>query len=98
MGSHPSVSLVRYTWTTARYPFLVIRVLPGVFSLRPLPDDLTVPVLRTFSWSAMDACGRELRMPLVLGPGQALYLDPDGEERRERGERCRELRAFVSPT
>jgi hypothetical protein len=84
MDTPSSVPPVRHTWTAVQYPFLVIRVLPGVFSLRPLPRDLSVPALRALSWSAMEACGREFRMALVLGAGQALYLEPDGREHVER--------------
>jgi hypothetical protein len=84
MDTPSSATPVRYTWDAVQYPFLVIRVLPGVFSLRPLPDDLSVPVLRAFSWGAMEVCGREFRMALVLGAGRALYLEPDGAEHLER--------------
>jgi hypothetical protein len=76
MDTPSSVPPVRYTWTAVQYPFLVIRVLPGTFSLRPLPRDLSVPILRALSWGAMESCGREFRMALVFGAGQALYLEP----------------------
>jgi hypothetical protein len=84
MDPHSPVFPARHTWTAVQYPFLLIRVLPGVFSLRPLPGDLSVPVLRALSWSAMEAGGWEFRMALVLGAGQALYLEPDGGEHAER--------------
>ena len=62
MDPHAPVFPVRHTWTAAQYPILPIRVLPGVFLL---PGDLSVPVLRALSWSAIKAWGLEFRMALI---------------------------------
>src|SRR3989442_3159637 len=58
------VAPARTTWADARYPYLVIRVMAGVFSLRPLPSDLERDVLIALGWSVMDAFERRFRMCL----------------------------------
>ena len=72
------VAPARTTWADARYPYLVIRIMSAVYSLRPLPKDLSRDVLVALAWSAMDAFERRFRICLVLGLKEALYLEPDG--------------------
>lgn len=40
MDRHSPVSPLSYTWTAVQYPSPLIRVMPGVFALRPLPGNL----------------------------------------------------------
>jgi hypothetical protein len=40
MDRHSPDFLVRYPCTAVQYPFLLIRVMPGDFALRPLPGDI----------------------------------------------------------
>jgi hypothetical protein len=66
------------------YPHLVIRYASAVFGVVPLADDLSIAVLLAFAWAAMDACHREYRMCLTLGPEHAVYLECDGTYRTAR--------------
>jgi hypothetical protein len=72
------VAPARTTLEDARYPYLVIRLMAAVYSVRPLPPDLDREVLLALAWSTMDALERRFRICLVLGPKEALYLEPDG--------------------
>jgi hypothetical protein len=83
MGTPSGIRPARYTWAEARYPYLVIRLVPDTYSLRPLPADLDFAVIRALGWSAMQATGYQLPMSLALGRHLALCLDPDGTERLE---------------
>src|SRR3989442_12560835 len=77
MGTIP-VAPARTTWADARYRYLVVRIMSGVYSVRQLPSDLSRDVLVALGWSVMDAFERRFRMCLVLGPKEALYLEPEG--------------------
>jgi hypothetical protein len=79
MSSIP-VACPRHTWETATYPYLVIRVMPAVYSIRPLPADVGRDVLLALAWSVMDAHERRFRLCLVLGPSEAIFLEPDGRQ------------------
>ncbi len=72
------VAPARTTWADARYPYLVIRIMSGVYSVLPLPSDLSRELVVALAWSAMDAFERRFRVCLVLGPKEALYLEPEG--------------------
>src|SRR5690242_19015822 len=72
------VAPTRTTWADARYPYLVIRMMSAVYSVRPLPSDLSRDLLVALAWSAMNGFEGRFRMCLVLGPEEALYLEPGG--------------------
>jgi hypothetical protein len=75
---HPNVERPLWTWANATYPLLVVRVIPGVYSLRPLPGDLSREVLTALAATAMDACGRRYHMCLMFSPKEPLYFLPEG--------------------
>jgi hypothetical protein len=62
----------RHTWKNTRYPYIVIRLAPGMYSLRPPPGDLSRDVLLALAWSAMWECEGRLRTCLVLSAHEAL--------------------------
>lgn len=68
----------RTTWANARYPYLVIRLMASLYSIRPLPTDVSRDVLLALAWSTMDALERRFRVCLVFGPKEALFLERDG--------------------
>jgi hypothetical protein len=73
-----------YTWANVTYPLLVIRLMPAVFHLRPLPADLSRDVLAGLGQAAMDALKRKHQMCLVFSPHEALYYLLDGRALESR--------------
>src|SRR5687767_11493440 len=63
---------------TPRYPFLVVRLETGVRRIHLLPQEAGRLQLLALSVRAMDHFERQFRMCVVLGPSDAIYLEPDG--------------------
>lgn len=61
-----------------RYPYLVIRLGAGVFSVRPLPPELGRAQLVVSALQTLDRLKRRFRLLLVFGPTKALNIEPDG--------------------
>jgi len=62
----------------ARYPYLVIRLMPAVYMPKPLRRHATRAQVIALGWKTMDKWKRKHRVCIVFGPNDALYLDPDG--------------------
>ena len=59
-------------------PCLVIRVMPAVHLMVPLPVHASMTALVARARDAMERSGRRYRMCLVVSPVRGWYLDPDG--------------------
>jgi hypothetical protein len=63
---------------TPRYPVLVVCLETGVRQIHLLPQQAGRLQLVAISVRAMDHFERQFRMCAVLGPSDAIYLEPDG--------------------
>lgn len=78
----------RSTWLEARPPFLVIRLLPGTYSVQLMPTDLSRAALVELGWKTMEALGRRHSVCVVFGWFDAAFLEFDGSAKWSQDVPC----------
>ncbi len=61
-----------------RYPYLVVRIIPAVYRIKPLPQNLIREALVELGWKEFHANQGRFQISVVFGPHECRYLKADG--------------------
>jgi hypothetical protein len=61
-----------------RFPYIVIRIIPAVYQVKPLPQNLIREALVELGWKEFYANQGRFQIAVVFGPNDCRYLRADG--------------------